>query len=106
VLVTPGVLQRLYTNKWREEGRKCFGCLNSRRKLLMLPKRCATSHKTTSKDEGHNEERFVRKAQVMMMYGMLISIMVTLLLMMLPPSSRVAGYSMDTFVQTATASHV
>jgi predicted nucleic acid binding AN1-type Zn finger protein len=73
------------TNKWREEGRKCFDCLNSRGRLTKLPKRCAISHKTTSKDEGHNRESFIRKAQVMMMYGMMISVMVTLLLMILPP---------------------
>jgi hypothetical protein len=50
---------------------------------MKLMKKCAISHKTTSKDEGHNRESFVRKAQAMMMYGMTISIMVTLLLMML-----------------------
>ena len=73
---------------------------------MKLPKKCAISHKTTSKDEGHNRESFVRKAQVMMMYGMTISIMVTLLLMMLPPSNRVEGYLMANFVQTTIASHV
>jgi hypothetical protein len=36
-----------------------------------------------SKDEGHNRESFGKKVQAMMMYGMMISIMVTLLLMML-----------------------
>jgi hypothetical protein len=51
---------------------------------MKLPKRCAISHETTSKDEGHNRESFIRKAQVMMMYDMTISIMVTSLLMMLP----------------------
>jgi hypothetical protein len=76
------------------------------KRLMKLPKRCAISHKTTSKDKGHNRESFVRKAQVMMMYGMTISIMVTLLLMVLPPSSKVACYPMATFVQTAIASHV
>jgi hypothetical protein len=91
---------------WREEGRKCFGCLNSRRRLMKLSKRCDTSHKTTSKDEGHNRESFIRKAQAAMTYGMTISIMVTLLLMKLPPSIRVAGYPMATFIQTATAFHV
>jgi hypothetical protein len=91
---------------WREEGRKCFGSLNSRRRLMKLLKRCATSHKTTSKGVVHNKERFVRKAQAMMMYGMTTSIIITLLLMMLPPSHRIASYPMATFVQTATASHV
>jgi hypothetical protein len=68
-----------------ERREKYFGWLNSRRRLMKLPKGCAISHKTTSKDEGHNRESFVKKAQVMMMYCMIISIMVTLLLMMLPP---------------------
>jgi hypothetical protein len=40
------------------------------------------------------------------MYGMMISIMVTLILMMLPPSSRIAGYPMAAFVQITTAPHV
>jgi hypothetical protein len=52
--------------------------------LMMLQKRCAISH-NTCKDEGHNRESFVRKPQAMMMYGMMISIMVTSLLMMLLP---------------------
>jgi hypothetical protein len=52
---------------------------------MKLPKRCAISHKKTSKDEGHNRESFIRKAQVMIMYGLMISIMVPLLLMMLSP---------------------
>jgi hypothetical protein len=33
-------------------------------------------------------------------------IMIALLLMMLPPSYRIAGYPMATFIQTTTASHV
>jgi hypothetical protein len=69
-------------------------------------KRCDTSHKTTSKGVGHNRESFVRKAKAMMMYGMTIFIMITLLLMMLPPSYRIVGYSMAIFVQTTTVSHV
>jgi hypothetical protein len=73
---------------------------------MKLPKRCAISQKRTSKDEGHNRESFVRKARVMMIYGMMISIMVTFLLMMLAPSSRIAGYPMAIFVQTAIAPHV
>jgi hypothetical protein len=52
---------------------------------MKLPRRYAISLKTTRKDEGHNRESFIRKAQVMMTYGMTISIMVTSLLMMLPP---------------------
>jgi hypothetical protein len=53
-----------------------------RRRLIKLPKKCATSHKKTNKGECHNRESFVRYD---MMYGMTISIMVTLLLMMLLP---------------------
>jgi hypothetical protein len=42
-------------------------------------------HITQDNDQGRsNRKSFVRKAQAMMMYGMMISIMVTLLLMMLP----------------------
>jgi hypothetical protein len=77
-----------------------------RRRLMKQPKRCVTSHKTTSKGVGHNIESFDRKAQAMMTYGMTIFIKITLLLMMLPPSYRIAGYPMATFVQTTTASHV
>jgi hypothetical protein len=73
---------------------------------MKLPKRCATSHKTTNKGEGHIRESFVRKAQAMMTYGMAISIMITLLLMMLPPRHRIAGYPRATFIQTTTTSHV
>jgi hypothetical protein len=73
---------------------------------MKVPKRCVTSHKTTSKGVGHSRESFVKKAQAMMMYGVTIFIMITLLLMMLPPSYRIAGYPMATFIQTTTASHV
>ena len=59
--------------------------MNSRRRLMKVRKRCATLHKTTTKGIGHNRESFIRKAQAMMMYDMTISIMITLLLMMLPP---------------------
>jgi hypothetical protein len=51
---------------------------------MKQPKRCVTSHKTTSKGISHNRESFVKKAQAMMTYGMTIFIMITLLLMMLP----------------------
>jgi hypothetical protein len=51
---------------------------------MKLPKKCATSHKTTNKGIGHSRVSFVRKAQAMMTYGMTIFIMITLLLMMLP----------------------
>jgi hypothetical protein len=59
---------------------------------MKLPKRCVTSHKTTSKGVGHNIVSFVRKAQAMMTYGMTIFNMITLLLVMLPPSYIIAGY--------------
>jgi hypothetical protein len=42
----------------------------------------------------------------MMTYGMMIFIMITLLLMMLPPSYRIVGYPMANFIETTTASHV
>jgi hypothetical protein len=76
------------------------------KRLMKQPKRCVTSHKTTSKGISHNRESFVKKAHAMMTYGMTISIMITLLLMMLHPSYRIAGYPMATFVQTTTTSHV
>jgi hypothetical protein len=41
-----------------------------------------------------------------MMDGMMICTMVILLLMMLFPSSRVAGYPMAIFIQAITAPHV
>jgi hypothetical protein len=49
---------------------------------MKLLKKCAISRKT-GKDEGHNRERFDKKVQASMMYGMMIYIMVTLLLMTL-----------------------
>jgi hypothetical protein len=52
------------------------------RKIDEAAEKCVTSRKMT-KDEGHNRESFIKKAQAMMMNGMMISIMVTLLLMML-----------------------
>jgi hypothetical protein len=73
---------------------------------MKQPKRCITSHKTTNKDISHNRESFVKKAQAMMTYGMTTFIMITLLLMMLPPSYRIVGYPMATFIQTTPVSHV
>jgi hypothetical protein len=64
-----------------------------------------TSHTTMSKGISHNRESFVKKAQAMT-YGMTIFIMITFLLMMLPPSYRITGCPMTTFVQTTIASHV
>jgi hypothetical protein len=74
-----------------KEGRRCFGWLSSRRRLMKQPKRCVTSHKTTSKDIWHNRESFAKKALAMMTYGMTTFIMIPLLLMMPPPSHRIAG---------------
>jgi hypothetical protein len=54
----------------------------------------------------HIKESFVKKAQSIMTYGMMTFIMITLLLMMLPPSYRITGYPMATFIQTTPASHV
>jgi hypothetical protein len=73
---------------------------------MKQPKRCDTSHKTTNKGISHNRESFIKKALAMMTYGMTTFIMITLLLMMLPPSYRIAGYPMATFIQTTLASHV
>jgi hypothetical protein len=55
------------------------------KKIDEAAEECVTSDKTTSKGVGHNRESFVRKAQAMMTYDMTIFIMITLLLMMLPP---------------------
>jgi hypothetical protein len=85
---------------------RCFGWLNSRRRLMKQSKKCITSHKTTSKSVSHSRESFVKKAQAMMTYGMTIFIMITLLLMMLPPNYRITAYPMTTIVQTTTTSHV
>jgi hypothetical protein len=72
---------------------------------MKQPKRCVTSLKTTNKGISHNRESFVKKALAMMTYGMMTFIMIPLLLMM-PPSYRIAGYPMTTFIQTTPASHV
>jgi small-conductance mechanosensitive channel len=52
------------------------------RKIDEAAKEMRHTRKTT-KDEGHNRENFVKKAQAMMTNGMMIFTMVTLLLMML-----------------------
>jgi hypothetical protein len=56
--------------------------------------------------QGPNIESFVKKLQLTMMDGMMICTMVILLLIMLLPCSRVAGYPMATFIQAATTPHV
>jgi hypothetical protein len=55
------------------------------KRLMKQPKRCVTSHMTTRKGISHSRESFIKKAQAMMTYGMMTFIMITLLLMMLPP---------------------
>jgi hypothetical protein len=52
------------------------------RKIDEAAKEMRHTRKTT-KDEGHDKESFVKKAQAMMTNGMMIFMMVTLLLMML-----------------------
>jgi hypothetical protein len=59
-----------------------------------------------TKDEDLNTESFVKKLQSTTMDGMMTSIMATLLLMMLLPCSRVAGYPMATIIQAATSPYV
>jgi hypothetical protein len=49
-----------------------------------------------NKGISHNRETFVKKALAMMTYGMTTFNMITLLLMMLPPSYRFGGYPMAT----------
>jgi hypothetical protein len=74
--------------------------------LTKQPKKCGTSHKTMNKDISHNRETFIKKALAMMTNCMTTFIMITLLLMMLPTSYRVAGYPMVNFVQATPTSHV
>ena len=59
-----------------------------------------------NKGISHNRESYIKKALAMMTYGMTTFIMITLLLMMHPPSYRIIGYPMATFIQTTPASHV
>jgi hypothetical protein len=73
---------KLFTNRCKGRGKRCFSLLIFREKLTKLPKKCVTSLRMT-KTEGLNTESFVKKAQSMMMNGTMTFIMVTLLLMML-----------------------
>jgi hypothetical protein len=73
---------------------------------MKQPKICDTSHKTMNKGISHNKESFVKKAIAMIAYGMMTFIMIALFLMMLPPSYRIAGYPMATFIQTTPSSHI
>jgi hypothetical protein len=59
-----------------------------------------------NKGISHNKESFVKKAIAMIAYGMMTFIMIALFLMMLPPSYRIAGYPMATFIQTTPSSHI
>jgi Fe2+ transport system protein B len=60
-------------------------------------------HITQDNEQGHKPQQrdLVKKALTMMTYGMMTFIMITLLLMMLPPSYRVAGYPMATSIQAS-----
>jgi pilus assembly protein TadC len=59
-----------------------------------------------NKGISHNKESFVKKAIAMIAYGMMTFIMIALFFMILPPSYRIAGYPMATFIQTTPASHI
>jgi hypothetical protein len=65
-------------------------------------------HITQDNAQGHKpQQRELRQeSPTMMTYGMRTFIMITLLLMMLPPSYKIAGYPMANFIQTTTAPHV
>jgi hypothetical protein len=69
-----------------------FRLAKLQKRLTKQPKRCDTSQKTMNKGISHNRETFIKKALAMTTYGMTTFIMITLLLMMLPPSYRVVGY--------------
>jgi hypothetical protein len=56
--------------------------------------------------EGPNTGSFAKKAHSTKMNDTMIFIMVALLLMMLLPGSRIAGYSMATILQATSATHV
>jgi hypothetical protein len=73
-----------YTNKWRREGRKCFGCLSYKRRLTKQLRKCNTSHKIlNNKGIDHNKETFIRKAPTTKICGMKILTMTISLLMLL-----------------------
>jgi hypothetical protein len=59
-----------------------------------------------TKTEDLHKESFIKTIPTMMMIGMTISIMEILLLMMLLPISRTAGYPMAPIIQATSAPHV
>jgi hypothetical protein len=72
-----------YTNKWRREGRRCFGCLNYKRRSMKQLRKCDILHKILNKGIDHNKETFDRKAPTTKICGMKILTMIILLSMML-----------------------
>jgi hypothetical protein len=53
-----------YTNKWKREERKCFGCLSYKRRSTKQLKKCDTSHKIpNTRGIDHIKESFDGKAQ-------------------------------------------
>jgi hypothetical protein len=75
---------RLSTSRYKEKGKRCFGSPTFRERSMKLLKKCVTLPRMT-KTEGPNIGRFVKKAQLTMMNGMVTFIMAILLLMMLLP---------------------
>jgi pilus assembly protein TadC len=53
------------------------------KKINEAVEKCYTSHRTLNKGISHNTETFVKKAPVMMTYGMMTFTMIALLLMTL-----------------------
>jgi hypothetical protein len=70
---------------WKREGRRFFGWLSSKRKLMKQPRRCDILHRILSKGISHNKEIIARRGPATMICGMMIFTMITLLLMMLLP---------------------
>jgi hypothetical protein len=68
-------------------------------------RKCVISLKMT-RTEDLNAESFVRTIPTMMTNGMMISIMKILLLMMLPPVSKTAGYPVAPIIQATPAPYV
>jgi hypothetical protein len=65
-------------------------------------------HISQDNEQGHKPQQreLHQESPTMTTYGMTTFIMITLRLMMLPPSYRIAGYPMATFIQTTPSSHV
>jgi hypothetical protein len=75
---------RLSTSTYKEKGKRFFDSPTFRERSTKLMKKCVTLPRMT-KTEGPNTRSFVKKAQLMMMSGMVTFIMAVLLLMMLLP---------------------